>query len=96
MAGLGDWYEGARCHVKWNEAVSGSFEIGRGVKQGSILSPVLFLLIMDPLLLSMLETSKVGLSVNGCYAGGFAHAMTSGLYLRAVTHSNTAAMVALG
>ena len=28
---------------------------------------------MDPLL-SMLETSKVGLSVNGCYAGGFAHA----------------------
>ena len=32
-----------------------------------------FLLIMDTLL-SMLETSKVGLSVNGCYAGGFVHA----------------------
>ena len=51
------WYEGAKCHVKWNEAVSGSFEIGRGVKQGSILSPVLFLLIMDPLL-SMLESQR--------------------------------------
>ncbi len=43
------------------------------MKQGSILSPTLFLLIMDPLL-HQLEASENGLSVNNFYAGGCAHA----------------------
>ena len=45
----------------------------RGVKQGSVLSPALFLLVMDPLL-RQLQESGVGLSVNNFYAGGFLHA----------------------
>ena len=45
----------------------------RGVKQGSVLSPVLFMIVMDPLL-KQLEASGLGLSVNNFYAGGFLHA----------------------
>ena len=41
----------------------------RGVKQGSVLSPALFLLVMDPLL-RLLEQSGLSLSVNNFYAGG--------------------------
>ncbi len=37
-----DWYTGSSCRVKHNGRLSGSFEVNRGVKQGSILSPTLF------------------------------------------------------
>ena len=43
------------------------------MKQGSVLSPTLFLLVMDPLL-KQLEVSGLDLSVNNFYAGGFLHA----------------------
>ena len=42
--------------------MSDTFELGRGVKQGSVLSPTLFLIVMDPLL-RVLESSGLGLSV---------------------------------
>ena len=70
---LKNWYEGAKCQVRLGGALSEAFEIKRGVKQGSILSPTLFLLIMDPLL-HQLEASENGRSVNNFYAGGCAHA----------------------
>ena len=41
--------------------------------QGSVLLPVLFLLVMDPLLRE-LEHSSLGPSVYGTYAGAFAYA----------------------
>ena len=64
--------------------------VGKGVKQGSILSPSLFLLIMDPLL-TRLQNSGLGLSIDiidyvtvyysvyylwliSLFAGGFIHA----------------------
>lgn len=53
--------------------MSNSFTVERGVKQGSVLSPTLFLPVMDPLL-KQLELSGVGLSVNNFYAGRFLHA----------------------
>ena len=53
--------------------LSEPFHVGRGVKQGSVLSSALFLLVMDPLLLQ-LEKSGSGLTVNEYYAGGFLHA----------------------
>ena len=53
--------------------LSEPYPIQRGVKQGSVLSPALFLLVMDPLL-RVLEQSGLGLSVNIFYAGGFLHA----------------------
>ncbi len=56
-----------------NGSLSGSFGIRRGVKQGSVLSPTLFLPIMNPLL-QQLEAAGLGLTINNFYSGGFAHA----------------------
>ena len=44
-----------------------SYGVGRGVKQGSILSPVLFFLVMD----QKLQDSSLGLFLNSYYAGGY-------------------------
>ena len=70
---LRSWYKGAVCHVKIDGCLSKQFVVERGVKQGSILSPTLFLIVMNPLL-KQLESSKLGLSTNDYYAGGFVHA----------------------
>ena len=70
---LKNWYLGGRCKVRLDGICSEGFEVERGVKQGSVLSPVLFVIVMDPLL-KLLEESSLGLSVNEFYAGGFLHA----------------------
>ena len=70
---LNSWYTNFQTSVRLGKHVSPSFTLGRGVRQGSILSPSLFLLIMDPLLRE-LQSLSVGTSVNGMYAGGFIHA----------------------
>ena len=66
---LKSWYEGAVGHVRLDGTLSGEFEDKRGMKQGSFLSPTLFL----PLL-QQLEASGLGLTINSFYVGGFAHA----------------------
>ena len=69
-----NWYSGGSSFVKVDGKCSSmSHGVGRGVKQGSILSPVLFLLVMDPLL-KKLQDSSLGLSLNSYYAGGYLHA----------------------
>ena len=71
---LRNWYEGAACQVKMgNGELSEPYSVERGVKQGYVLSPALFLLVLDPLL-TQLEQSGLGLSINNFYAGGFLHA----------------------
>ena len=70
---LKNWYEGGSCRVKLDDRLSGRFFVESGVKQGSVLSPALFLLDMDPLL-RQLQASGVGLSVNNFDGGGFLHA----------------------
>ena len=59
--------------VRLGQHISPSFALGRGVRQGSIMSPALFLLVMDPLL-RQLQSLSIGASVNNMYAGGFLHA----------------------
>ena len=67
------WYSGIHSHVRIGKMTSRSFTICRGVRQGSILSPILFLLVMDPLLQELRQIS-CGSSVCGLYLGAFSHA----------------------
>ena len=70
---LRSWYSDGRSSVRLGQYVSPTFAQGRGVRQGSVLSPALFLLIMDPLL-RQLQALSIGASVNNMYAGSFLHA----------------------
>ena len=54
------------CRVRVDGQCSESFGVERGVQQGSVLSPVLFMVVMDPLL-HQLEESGIDLSVNSLY-----------------------------
>ena len=67
-----DWYADVRSHVRVGKATSSPISISRGVRQGSVLSPLLFLLIMDPLLIE-LKRRSCGPSVCGLYLGAFSH-----------------------
>ena len=53
--------------------VSSPFVLGRGVQQGSVLSPALFLLVIDPLLRE-LQSLSIGALVNNMYVGESLHA----------------------
>ena len=67
-----DWYAGGMCFVHVDGASSTSFPIEMGVHQGSILSPTLFSIVMDPLL-RIMESSGLGLSMNNLYSGAYLH-----------------------
>ena len=67
------WYIAAYSRIRVDGAISNPYLISRGVKQGSVLSPILFLVVIDPLL-KTLRDNNAGLSVYGTYIGGAAHA----------------------
>ena len=67
------WYQNLKSSVRVNGVVSSPFSIHRGVRQGSVLSPVLFLLVMDPILLE-LQSRSCGLNINGLFLGALSHA----------------------
>ena len=58
------WYREQRMSVRWDTHVSSNFPTTNGVRQGGVLSPVLFTLYMDDLLV---ELSELGI---GCYILG--------------------------
>ena len=70
---LRSWYASPKSMVRVDGSLSSMFALERGVLQGSVLSPVLFLLIMDPLLKS-LQSKALGPSIGDTYAGAFIHA----------------------
>ena len=59
--------------VEYPVLTSSPFTTHRGVHQGSVLSPVLFLLVMDPVLLS-LKSKSCGISICGLYLSALSHA----------------------
>ena len=67
------WYTNSQSCVRIQGSTSTPFSLHRGVRQGSVLSPTLFLLVMDPILLQ-LRTKSCGTSICGLYLGAFSHA----------------------
>ena len=67
------FYEEVQASVRLGTRLSNNFQLKRGVKQGSVLSPLLFLLVIDSLLVD-LESSGTGAFINGVYLGSLGHA----------------------
>ena len=63
--------------INWDNYKSQYFTVSNGVKQGGVLSPILFTLYIDDLLIQ-LQKSNLGCNFNGIYAGvlGYADDLT--------------------
>ena len=66
-------YRNQEANVKWKSGVSQNFTIKNGVRQGAILSPIIFCFYMNELF-EELEESRSGFSVGSYYAGVFGYA----------------------
>ena len=68
-----NWYSNLVSQVKLGTHLSKPFNISLGIRQGSVLSPTLFNLVIDPLI-STLKQRNPGVNINGLYLGAFTHA----------------------
>ena len=70
---LSRWYTQQMLSVRWDDTYSRKFGVSNGVRQGGVLSPILFAIYLDTLL-CQLQSSDIGCSLGGVYAGAFAYA----------------------
>ena len=66
-------YEEQNMRIRWNNTVTDYFTINNGVKQGGVLSPILFSLCLDQLI-SRLRHIGMGCHMNGLFTGVFIYA----------------------
>ena len=66
-------YKGQSLNVNWNGTYTEQFICTNGVKQGGVLSPILFCVYIDELL-CRLEASKVGCYIGDKFMGSFGYA----------------------
>ena len=66
-------YLNQACCVKWNSKNSSDFTVSNGVKQGAVISPILFSAYMD-ILFKQLKHNGIGCHVGPVYAGAFGYA----------------------
>ena len=66
------WYSSQSCIVSWDGSVSTPFSISNGVRQGGVLSSVLFTVYMD--ILNMLKDYGVGCYWDGVFVGALGYA----------------------
>jgi len=62
------WYTKCSVKVKWKDVISDSFQVHAGVRQGGILSPLLFALYIEDIL-KELKAQRKGCIINGIYLG---------------------------
>ena len=65
---LWNWYNAFSCSVTWNNTISTSFPIYQGVRQGAILSPLLYSIFVDKLL-NLFTTSGLGVTIDTIHCG---------------------------
>ena len=70
---LENWYLKSKTSVKWKEIFSNKVSLKSGVRQGGILSPVLFSIYVDTLL-NELSASDLGCNINGKCMNSFMYA----------------------
>ena len=66
-------YKDQRIRVRWNKCLSDISGISNGMKQGAVLSPILFTDYIDNLLTRLREYG-VGCHIGGMFAGAFGYA----------------------
>ena len=66
------WYKEQRMCVRWGSTFSDSFPVANGVRQGGVLSPILFTLYMDDLLMD-LKNKGVGCFWDGFFSGALCY-----------------------
>ena len=68
-----NWYGKLNSFIRWDDAISDSFSITSGVRQGGILSPLLFALCVDDVL-KKLENSNCGCFISSLCCNSFMYA----------------------
>ncbi len=66
-------YINQKLRIRWETTDSSYFNVTSGVKQGGVISPILFCIYMDGLL-DELSKSNVGCHIGGVFAGVFGYA----------------------
>ena len=61
-------YEKQKANVRWNNVLFETFAVNNGVKQGAVLSPILFCVYIDSQF-SVLRGNRTGCWINNMYAG---------------------------
>jgi len=87
------WYQSQHLQTKWNGFTSDAFSVSRGVRQGEVLSPILFTLYIDDLL-KELSQSGVGCYWENIFVGALAYA--DDLTLLALSPSGLRKLLAIG
>ena len=87
-----DWYSKIFVKVRWNETISSPRRLRSGVRQGGILSPTLFSIYVNDILIQ-LQASKTGCFVANKFVGALMYA--DDLLLVSITLTDMRVMIAL-
>lgn len=68
-----NWYKSQYLRVRYNNRYSVSFPVGNGVRQGGVVSPLMFTVYMD-ILLSLLEKEGAGCHIDSTFFGAVCYA----------------------
>ena len=80
-------YTQQKLQVKWNNHISQSFDVTNGVRQGGVLSPLLFSVYVDELL-EKLKNKGIGCSIDHIFTGALGYADDIILICPSVTAMN--------